>query len=63
MTDRYIANKYAGRTYCGNGFFDTFIECMQFGDDGFCDRIVINDTVDNRKYTIKITTEGVVKHD
>lgn len=52
---KYIVNKYAGRTYCGNAFFDTFIECMQFGDDGFCDRIVINNTEENRKYTIKIS--------
>lgn len=52
---RYIVNKYSGRTYCGNAFFNTFIECKQFGDDGICDTIVVNDTVDNRKYTIKIT--------
>lgn len=52
---RYIVNKYSGRNYCGNAFCDAFIECMQFGDDGICDKIVVNDTVDNRKYTIKIT--------
>lgn len=35
----YTAWKYAGGTYCGNGFFDSLDECFAFADDGFCDYV------------------------
>lgn len=37
----YSAEKYAGRVYCGNGLFDTVNECIDFANDGFCDRLII----------------------
>lgn len=53
MADRYIVNKYCGRTYCGNGFFNTIDECVEFANDGFCDKAKIVDTVTDTKITIK----------
>lgn len=53
MADRYIVNKYCGRTYCGNGFFNTLDECVEFANDGFCDKAKIVDTVTDTKITIK----------
>lgn len=35
----YTAYKYAGGTYCGNGFFESLDECLAFADDGFCDYV------------------------
>ena len=49
----YVVNKYSGRVYCGNAFFDTFEECIQFADDGFCNKAVIQRR-DGKRYTIKI---------
>lgn len=41
----YTAYKYAGGTYCGNGFFKSLDECFEFANDGFCDyvRVVTED--------------------
>ena len=40
----YTAYKYAGGTYCGNGFFDSLDACFAFADDGFCDYVrVVSD--------------------
>lgn len=57
MIPRYIVNKYCGRTYCGNGHFDTMEECMAFINDGFCDRGVIVDTLSNSNRKIKVRIE------
>ena len=57
----YIVNKYGGRTYCGNAFCKTFIECIKFADDGFCDKAVIKDERDGTKYTIKIERKELGK--
>lgn len=54
---RYTVNKYSGRVYCGNGFFDTLEECQEFGNDGFCDKIVVRDNVTGKKTTIRIEEE------
>lgn len=50
---RYIVNKYAGRVFCGNGFFDTYDECIEFAKDGFCTRAVIADTKTGEKKTVR----------
>lgn len=49
----YIVNKYCGRTYCGNGFFNTIEECMEFANDGFCDKAIISDNNGN-KWTVRL---------
>ena len=54
MNYRYIANKYAGRVYCGNGFFNTIEECVEFAKDGFCTRVVIVDANTGKKQSIKL---------
>lgn len=48
---KYAAAKYSGGVYCGNGSFDSFDECMEFADDGFCDyvRIVDQETLQRFK--------------
>ena len=38
---KYIVNKYSGRVYCGNAFCETLDECLEFADDGFCDKAKI----------------------
>ena len=50
---RYTVNKYCGRTYCGNGFFNTVEECLAFAKDGFCDKAVISDSETGEKQTIR----------
>ena len=52
MVSKYIVNKYCGRTYCGNGFFNSFDECISFANDGFCDKAIITDD-NGKRYTIK----------
>lgn len=37
----FEASKYSGGTYCGNGFFDSIQECIDFANDGFCDYVRI----------------------
>lgn len=54
---KYIVNKYSGRTYCGNANLDTFDACIEFADDGFCNRAVICDTETGKKYTVKFEAE------
>lgn len=52
---RYIAEFYGGRLYCGNGFFDNLDDVLQKAiDEYFIDRIVINDTLNNKIITLKI---------
>lgn len=47
----YTAYKYAGGTYCGNGFFESLDECLTFADDGFCDYVRV---VSDEGQTIKM---------
>lgn len=54
---KYEVCKYCGRTYCGNGFFETLDECLIFANDGFCDRAVITSRNDGMKLKIKIERE------
>ena len=51
--ERYIVNKYSGRVYCGNAMLDSIDACIEFADDGFCNRAVIKDTKTGHKYTVK----------
>lgn len=51
----YTVDKYHDRTLCDSSEFDTFIECISFADDGFCDHAIIKDRRDNKQYTIKIS--------
>ena len=51
---RYVVNKYAGKKYCGNAFFNTIDDCIAFADDGFCTRAKIRDTETGRLLTVKI---------
>lgn len=41
---KYSVEKYSGKAYCGNGFFDTLDECYAFANDGFCDKMNVYDT-------------------
>lgn len=54
---RYFAEKYSGRVYCGNAICETFDECLEFADDGFCDKVKIRDTQENKMMVIKIQNE------
>lgn len=52
---RYTVEIYCGRVYCGNGFFDTLDECYKFAkEDGFCDRMKVYDSFEDKIITIKI---------
>lgn len=53
---KYIVNKYSGRVYCGNAFCDTIEECLEFANDGFCDKAIITNCETKEK--IKINMEG-----
>lgn len=53
MEAKYIAEKYCGRVYCGNAFLDTIEKCIEFGDDGFCDKVKIINIETQEKKTIK----------
>ena len=55
----YIVNKYCGRVYCGNAFCDTIEECVEFINDGFCDKALITDV--NTEEVTKIELEEVKK--
>lgn len=50
----YTIDKYHDRILCDSSEFDTFIECMSFADDGFCDQAIIKDRGHNMQYTIKM---------
>lgn len=54
---KYIVNKYCGKIYCGNGFFDTMEECMQFAEDGFCDKALITNTETEEVTKVTLETE------
>lgn len=51
---RYTVEKYSGKSYCGNGFFNDLASCIWFANDGFCDKAIIIDTENHKKFTIKI---------
>lgn len=53
---RYVANKYAGGTWCGNGYFQTMEECLEFAMDGFCDYVRVKDLTTG--VTFKIHFDG-----
>ena len=53
---RFEVKKYAGGTYCGNGFFETMDECYEFANDGFCDYMRVYDTKND--ITLKIHFKG-----
>ena len=53
---RYVANKYSGGTWCGNGLFSTIDECLEFARDGFCDYVRVFD--EEEKITYKIHFDG-----
>ena len=38
---KYLASKYGGGVYCGNGYFSTLDDAFAFADDGFCDYVRI----------------------
>lgn len=41
----FIINVYSGGTYCGNAFFQTFEECVEwFKEDEFVDEAIIKDS-------------------
>ena len=48
----YEVCKYCGRVYCGNAFCDTIEECLQFANDGFCNKAII--TGEGVRYVVKI---------
>ena len=50
---KYIVEKYSGKVYCGNAFFNTLDECLEFANDGFCDKAIIT----NCETKEKIKTE------
>lgn len=50
---RYTVEIYAGRVYCGNGFFNTLDECYAFANDGFCDRMKVYDSREDKILNIK----------
>lgn len=54
---KYIVNKYCDNVYCGNGFFDTIEECMQFAEDGFCDKALIANTETEEVTKVTLKTE------
>lgn len=51
---KYIVNKYSGRVYCGNAFFNTFDECLEFANDGMCDKAIIINCETKEKIRIKM---------
>ena len=60
----YTAYKYAGGTYCGNGFFESLDECLAFADDGFCDYVrVKSDTGQTLKIHFTPTDENMFNTD
>lgn len=39
---KYIVEKYSGGIYCGNAFFETYDECVEWAKtDEFCDKAKI----------------------
>lgn len=49
---------YGGRTYCGNGFFDTFDECVKFFEnDAFCDKAIITNIETGEVVKLKMKKE------
>ena len=54
MEYRYNAEKFCGRVYCGNGFFDTVDECVNFMNDGFCDKVKVINMETQEKLIIKL---------
>lgn len=53
---RYVADKYAGGTWCGNGYFQTMEKCLEFTMDGFCDYVRVKDLTTG--VTFKIHFDG-----
>ena len=56
---KYSVEKFCGRKYCGNAFFDTFDEVLEFADDGFCDNAIIYDAGTGRVYKLKFKAWAV----
>ena len=55
MEERYLIEIYSGGTYCGNAFFDTEEECIQWlKEDGFCDKGIIKDLETGKKRVVKV---------
>ena len=51
----YNVEIYCGRTYCGNAFFDTYEECVEWAKaDGFCDKAKVIELATGEKKTIKL---------
>lgn len=58
MQTRYYCRIYAGRTFCGDGLFETLEECEKFlKEDGFCNKAIITDNETGKKRTIIITPD------
>lgn len=58
MNNKYTVAIYAGKVYCGNGFYDTLDECYKFANDGFCDKMKIYDSITGiLLMTIKLNTK------
>ena len=51
---KYMVEKYGGRLYCGNAFFNTLDDCYKFVNDGMCDKAVIINYETKQKITLKI---------
>ena len=51
---KYMVEKYGGRLYCGNAFFNTLDDCYEFVNDGMCDKAVIINYETKQKITLKI---------
>lgn len=56
---KYNVEKYCGRVYCGNGLFNTLDECFNFGNDGFCDKIIVFNLALGGSNTYKLNKEGL----
>lgn len=49
---RYLVEKFSGRVYCGNAFFETLEECIKFADDNFCNRAIITELETDKKFKV-----------
>lgn len=60
MDRRFVAELYAGGTYCGNGNFYTEEAAIDWAkNDGFADKVKIIDLYTEQKKTVKITQTEV----
>ena len=52
---RYAINIYCGGVFCGNGYFETEEEAINwFREDAFCDKARITNLETGKRHTIKM---------